>query len=61
MEAIGQAGGQMAMQLISGLMKGLAGGGGGGGGDEGGGASAPSRPGEDNMPPPPPKIDFSVS
>ncbi|MGH8452044.1 hypothetical protein [Pseudomonas sp.] len=60
MEEIGKAGGQMAMQLISGLMKGLAGGAGGGGGDDGG-AKAPSRPGEDMMPPPPPKIDFSVS
>ncbi|CRN02471.1 hypothetical protein [Pseudomonas sp. 34 E 7] len=59
MEEIGKAGGQMAMQLISGLMKGLAGGAGGGGDD--GGAKAPEGPGEDNMPPAPPKIDFSVS
>ncbi|QQD26854.1 hypothetical protein ICJ33_22425 [Pseudomonas simiae] len=47
----------MAMQLISGLMKGLAGGAGGGG--EGGGASAPSKPGEDMMPSAPPKIEIS--
>lgn len=60
MEEIGKAGGQMAVQLITGLMKGLAGGA-GGGGDEGGAAKAPSRPGEDNMPPPPPTINFSVS
>ncbi|AIB38241.1 hypothetical protein PS706_00225 [Pseudomonas fluorescens] len=57
MEEIGKAGGQMAMQLISGLMKGLAGGAGGGG--EGGGASAPSKPGEDMMPSAPPKIEIS--
>ncbi|MBI6613052.1 hypothetical protein [Pseudomonas simiae] len=51
----------MAMQLISGLMKGLAGGAGGGGGGEGegGGASAPSKPGEDMMPSAPPKIEIS--
>ncbi|AZE90922.1 hypothetical protein [Pseudomonas orientalis] len=58
MEAIGQAGGQMAMQFFSGLMKGLAGGG-GGGGDESA-AKAPDRPGEDNMPPPPPKIEIAA-
>lgn len=57
MEEIGKAGGQMAMQLISGLMKGLAGGAGSGG--EGGGASAPSKPGEDMMPSAPPKIEIS--
>ncbi|MBZ6459200.1 MULTISPECIES: hypothetical protein [Pseudomonas fluorescens group] len=59
MEEIGKAGGQMAMQLITGLMKGLAGGAGGGGGD-GAAASPPSKPGEDMMPPAPPKIEISA-
>ncbi|CRM25339.1 MULTISPECIES: hypothetical protein [unclassified Pseudomonas] len=57
MEEIGKAGAQMAMQLITGLMKGLAGGADGG---DGAAASPPSKPGEDMMPPAPPKIEISA-
>ncbi|MBD8273012.1 hypothetical protein [Pseudomonas fluorescens] len=58
MEEIGKAGATVVMQLIKGVMSGLADA--GGGGSEGGGASTPGRPGEDNMPPPPPKIEIAA-